>query len=250
MRTGPVPSSSAAQATTVASVGPYVFHTSRSGETRRAASSGGTASPPKIRRRTFSIASAGHNAASVGTVETTEIPWVTIQGPRSMPLRTRLRGAGTRHAPCRHASHISSQDASKATERPASTRSPGPSGAPCRKSPASASTKAAADRCVTATPFGVPVEPEVKMIHASSSSPGGVATGAACVLGCGGVPSNSASGEASGSTSSLIGSNEPRPVTTPRTPASPNTRRARSSGSSASTGTYAAPAAMAARIAM
>ncbi len=52
----------------------------------------------------------------------------TSHGPRSMPLRTSDRGAGTRQAPCRHASHISSQDASKATDSPASTRSPGPIG--------------------------------------------------------------------------------------------------------------------------
>ena len=98
----------------------------------------------------------------------TVIRCATSHGPRSMPVRTSARGAGTRHAPCAHASHISSHDASNATDSPASTRSPGPSGASCRNSRASASTKAAADRCVTATPLGVPVEPEVKMIQASS----------------------------------------------------------------------------------
>ena len=54
------------------------------------------------------------------------MPWLMSQGPRSMPVRTRARGAGTRQAPCRQASHISSQEASKATESPASTRSCGP----------------------------------------------------------------------------------------------------------------------------
>src|SRR5947209_12184172 len=34
------------------------------------------------------------------------------------------------------------------------------------------STNAAAAPCETATPFGVPVEPEVKMIQASSAGPG------------------------------------------------------------------------------
>ena len=92
----------------------------------------------------------------------------TSHGPRSIPLRTSERGAGTRQAPCRQASHISSQEASKATDSPASTRSPGPIGSSCRNIRASASTKAAALRWVTATPFGVPVEPEVKMIQASS----------------------------------------------------------------------------------
>ncbi len=90
-----------------------------------------------------------------------------------MPLRTSARGAGTRQAPCRQASHISSQEASNATDRPASTRSSGPIGSSARNSRASASTNAAAERCVTATPLGLPVEPEVKMIHASSSRPGG-----------------------------------------------------------------------------
>ena len=41
-----------------------------------------------------------------------------------------------------------------------------------RNSRASASTNAAAARWLTATPFGVPVEPEVKMIQASSSGSG------------------------------------------------------------------------------
>ena len=93
-------------------------------------------------------------------------------GPRSTPVRTSERGAGTRQAPCRQASHISSQEASKATDSPASTRSPGPIGSSTQNSRASASTNAAAARWLTATPFGLPVDPEVKMIHASSSGPG------------------------------------------------------------------------------
>ena len=52
----------------------------------------------------------------------------TSQGPRSAPLRTWERGTGTRQAPYRQASHISSQEASKATDSPAITRSPGPIG--------------------------------------------------------------------------------------------------------------------------
>ena len=111
--------------------------------------------------------SGGHTDASVGTVDTAVMRRATSHGPRSTPLRTRARGAGTRQAPWRQASHISSQDASNATDSPASTRSPGLSGCVGRKRRASASTNAAADRCVTATPFGVPVEPEVKMIQAS-----------------------------------------------------------------------------------
>ena len=43
--------------------------------------------------------------------------------------------AGTRQAPCRQASHISSQEASKATDRPASTRSRGPERAVLQEQP-------------------------------------------------------------------------------------------------------------------
>jgi len=60
---------------------------------------GGQASPPKISSRTFSSDSGGHNAASVGTVDTTVMPRAVNHGPRSTPLRTRERGAGTRQAP-------------------------------------------------------------------------------------------------------------------------------------------------------
>ena len=127
-------------------------------------------------------------------------------------------GAGTRQAPCRQASHISSQEASKATDRPASTRSRVPSGRSCRNSRASASTNAAALRCVTATPFGFPVEPEVKMIQASSFGPGSRGP-----MRFGGVERSVTARSA--------------PITA-QTPASPNTMSARSS---ASTGTYAAP---------
>ena len=161
--------------------------------------------------------SLGHSAASVGTVETTEMRFSTSQSPRSVPERTSERGAGTRQAPCRQASHISSHEASKATESPASTRSRGPSGLSRRNSRASASTKAAALRWVTATPFGFPVEPEVKMIQASSFRPG---RRGPTRLGC--------------VERSVTARSAPM---TAQTPASPNTISARSSGSSASTGT-------------
>ena len=52
----------------------------------------------------------------------------TSHGPTSTPLRTSERGAGTRQPPCAQASHISSHEASKATDSPAITRSPVPSG--------------------------------------------------------------------------------------------------------------------------
>ena len=142
-----------------------------------------------------------------------------------MPERTSDRGAGTRQAPYRQASHISSQLASNATDSPAMTRSPGPIGLSCRNIRDSASTKAAALRWLTATPFGTPVEPEVKMIQASSVSSG----------------SSSGASSAAGSLAGPLRITR-SVVTIAATPASVKTTRARSSGSSWSTGTYAAPA--------
>ena len=92
---------------------------------------------------------------------------------------------------------------------PARTRSPGPIGLSCKKIRASASTKAAALRWVTATPFGVPVEPEVKMIQASSR------------------PSGAAARHPRDEPGPRV---RPASVMTPTTPASPNTRSARSCG--------------------
>ncbi len=97
------------------------------------------------------------------------------------------------------------------------TRSPGPIGSSVRNSAASASTNAAALRWLTATPLGLPVEPEVKMIHASCSGPGRAADTAASAR--------------------PVASMRPPAPSTARTPASPKTSSARSSGSSASTGT-------------
>src|SRR5690606_18357262 len=60
----------------------------------------------------------------------------------------------------------------------------GPIGADCRNIRDSASTKAAALRWETATPLGLPVEPEVKMTQASSSGAGDSgATGASAAAG-------------------------------------------------------------------
>ena len=178
-----------------------------------------------INSRTWDNAVGGHSATSVGTVETTVMSLATSQGPTSTPLRTSDRGAGTRQAPLAQASQISSQLASKATDRPAITRSPGPIGSAgcCRNSCDSASTNAAALRWVTATPLGVPVDPEVKMIQASSSGVGGLEVAA--------LPGSTVR---PGVAAAAMARSLP---TTARTCASPNTSRARSSGSSASTGT-------------
>jgi len=172
-----------------------------------------------ISSRTSARALSGHSETRVGTVETTVMRLACNQGPTSTPERTRERGAGTRHAPYAQASHISSQLASKATESPAITRSPGPIGAPCRNIRDSASTKAAALRWVTATPLGLPVEPEVKMTQASS--PGSTSRASAAPEACAGA----------------VGvMTRPLPITATEADSS-NTTRARSSGSSASTGT-------------
>ena len=52
------------------------------------------------------------------------------------------------------------------------TLSPGAMGRSWRNKRASASTNPAADRCETATPLGVPVEPDVKITQASSAGSG------------------------------------------------------------------------------
>ncbi len=73
---------------------------------------------------------------------------------------------------------------------------------------ASASTKAAAERCVTATPFGTPVDPDVKMIHASSVTSGGGTVTTAWVLGCGASPVNSGADAATSASWSACASAE------------------------------------------
>ena len=59
---------------------------------------GGDGWPPRVRSRTPSRRAGGHSAASVGTVETTVMRCASSHGPRSTPVRTSARGAGT-HAP-------------------------------------------------------------------------------------------------------------------------------------------------------
>src|SRR5689334_4003698 len=108
-----------------------------------------------ISSRTRSNDFVGHSDTRVGTVETTVTSLATSHGPTSTPLRTSDRGAGTRQAPCAHASHISSHDASKATDSPAMTRSDSFNGDCWRYIRDSASTNAAAERWETATPLGV-----------------------------------------------------------------------------------------------
>ena len=109
---------------------------------------------------------------------------------------------------------------------PASTRSPGPIGLSCKNIRASASTNAAADRCETATPLGTPVEPDVKMTHASSPT-----------LTCG--RARRGDREAARRDARTVAGTVTwrRGPTTAVTAASEKTRSARSWGSSTSTGT-------------
>ena len=187
--------------------------------TRRAASSGGHASPPKISSRTFSIASGGHSAASVGTVETTVMP--CVDQPRTEVLAAAHERAGRGHEagavppgePHLLARRVegdreAGQHAVAGPER----RRPAGTAAPRRRRrrpPSDASPR---------RPSAFPVDPEVKMIHASSSRPGGVGTaGSRACWGAAASRRTAPSGEASGSTAPLVGSNAPRPLITPRT---------------------------------
>ena len=90
-----------------------------------------------------------------------------------MPLLTSARGAGTRQRA------VPPGQPHLLAARVEGDRQPGHhpvadarAARPARNIRDSASTNAAALRWVTATPFGVPVEPEVKITHASSPEPG------------------------------------------------------------------------------
>ena len=140
---------------------------------RRAArpSSGGQASPPKMSSRTWSSASSGHSAARVGTVDTTVMPL------RDQPRAEVHAGAHQRARRGHQAGAVPPRQPHLLARRVERDRQPGQHAVagPERlvdagTARASASTNAAAERWVTATPLGTPVEPEVKMIQASSST--------------------------------------------------------------------------------
>ena len=90
----------------------------------------------------------------------------------SGPVLTTDRGAGTRQAPWRQASHISSQEASKATDRPAR---PGPRApADHRAGTASPRHRRTPLHCGGSRPHPWGCRScQVKMTHASSLAPGG-----------------------------------------------------------------------------
>ena len=94
-------------------------------------------------------------------------------GMTGVPNPARGGMTGVKSTACAEARARVRRDDGTQDQRP-STRSPVPSGVSVMKRRASASTKAAALRCVTATPLGLPVEPEVTIAQASSSGVGSV----------------------------------------------------------------------------
>ncbi len=122
MRTGPSGPRSAAQAThgRLGRPATHVPHLALAGSVTLGERGGtglatedGGAAPGRGR-------SAGREAGEVGTVDTTVMPCAEPR-PRSRSCGPASAAPGTRQAPLRHASHISSHEASNATDRPAST---------------------------------------------------------------------------------------------------------------------------------
>ena len=93
----------------------------------------------------------------MGTVENTVTPCVCRKAGSASGAFITSSGTGTNAAPDAQASHISSSDASKATEKLWATRS---SGVGWNRA-CSACTKWPMLRCGSTTPFGWPVVPEV-----------------------------------------------------------------------------------------
>src|SRR6266540_6167044 len=108
---------SAYVAVTVDSVGPYVFSTRRPGRHQRWAVASGHLSPPKTSNRTEGMSSVNIDT-NVGTVDRNVTPAAERCFGKSGPARLISGVAGTSAAPFAHAIHLSSRDASKATENP------------------------------------------------------------------------------------------------------------------------------------
>ncbi len=145
-----------------ASVGPYRFTTSAPVSARaRAAAPAGNASPPqKIRRTPRSSPNPGSSSSTcscVGTNCTTVTPSAAIVRTSCAGSRCAPGAASTSSAPDSSGAHSSHTEASKLKEVFWSTRSPAPSG---NSSPIHAMWLDSAP-CGTATPFGLPVDPEV-----------------------------------------------------------------------------------------
>ncbi|MFT3764373.1 MAG: hypothetical protein QM820_02450 [Minicystis sp.] len=159
MSTGASLASRCTQDQIVVSVGPYMFHTDPERSTRRSASSRGTASPPMS---TFSSPSPAQPASSssrnvVGVACSTVMRPASIRAASARPSTAVSRLAISTCAPVVSGNHSSRPAMSNERLVTASTQSdasrPGSRAIEARKFTTA--------RCGMATPFGLPVDPEV-----------------------------------------------------------------------------------------
>src|SRR5579872_4484845 len=197
---------------TVTSVGPYAFTIRRPGA-HRAARSGGHASPPT----TSTPRSGNSRPERVASADGEISACVTCSSVSTLARRspaTRPGGGSTRVPPAAHARQTSRMLASNPAAANCSTRAPGPAANRSSSAAANAPTPA----WVTTTPFGVPVEPDVKITYAGCARDGRTPRG---------------TGPAGRS---------PRQASVTDAPAAVRMNSRRSAGSAGSTGRYAAPA--------
>src|ERR1700678_2408114 len=148
-------------AQTVVSVGPYAL-TSRRPPAHRAARAGPAASPAVTSVLTPSRAAVPVTARTAGGTVRCVTPSRAITWPSRSPASA--PGPGTaRTAPEHRAITSSHTDASNPGGANASTRLPGP--APSRPACAAASDRS--PPCVTTTPLGDPVDPDMYITHAA-----------------------------------------------------------------------------------
>ncbi len=147
---------------------PYMF-TSRGDaspwrRSQRRTLAASSASPPKTTRRIARAESAGALSSARTKCRKAEGVWLSTVTPSpatsarkaSGDLATQ-RGTTTSRPPKRSAPHISHTEKSNAGEWKSVHTSSGPK----RNRSAVASNRRATQACVTTTPFGVPVEPDV-----------------------------------------------------------------------------------------
>jgi hypothetical protein len=152
--TGPsrLGSTSLSATITVASVGPYVFTKCRPADQTCAVCSS-MASAPTSSVRTSARSSGSKTPSSEGTTLA-----ACTETSRSRRGSARCSSVATTSvAPVAKATATSSTDASKANDANCNTETPGP--APIRGP--NTDTRLVSEPCETATPFGVPVEPDV-----------------------------------------------------------------------------------------
>ncbi|GLZ47944.1 hypothetical protein Acsp06_41290 [Actinomycetospora sp. NBRC 106375] len=141
---------------TVASVGPYALNI-RWSRPQRATSSGATRSVPASSTPGGSVTSSGMAASSTGGRIMTETSWAYRYAASSGTGARSSLGTTTRRAPESSDWHSSQNATSKLGDAKASTRSSGPT--PSRS--VWVATSLSTPACVTSTPFGRPVDPEV-----------------------------------------------------------------------------------------